>query len=309
MRVTLVETLISLIDNGEDIYLITADLGFGLFEKFIKKHPKRFINVGVCEANMIGVAAGMALRGKRVFCYSISPFSIFRPLDQIRSDLCSMNLPVTIISAGGGVSYGFEGMTHYAIEDIAITRALPNLTVMAPADPVETKMMTEATVKIHGPCYLRLGGKIEPLVYPETIRPKFGTLTCLQQGEGVAIIANGTMVKRSLEAIVLLNNNGINCGLYSLHTIKPLDSAGLQTVAKSYDILISIEEHSIINGIGTAIAEVLLDNRFCGIFLKLGLPDEYPTKFGSRDWMRDYYNLSPESIAKTIKNAMNTKDK
>lgn len=302
MRLTFIDTLIKITDRGHDIHLLTADLGFGLLEKFAERYPDRYTNVGICEANMIGVAAGMAMRGKRVFCYSIAPFIIFRTLDQIRSDLCSMKLPVTLVAAGGGVSYGMEGMTHYAIEDLAITRALPNMTVLAPADPVETRVLTEATVNINTPCYLRLGGKKEPIIYKNGHIPTFGKIECLSNKGKTAIIANGTMVLRAKKAVELLKKENIHSRLYSLHTIKPLDIEGLKRIADSCTLIVTIEEHSIINGIGTAIVEILFQHKYRGKFVKLGLPDEYANRLGSRDWLRDYYKLDPESIVSTIKN-------
>jgi len=302
MRVAFIDTLIEIADRGHDIHLLTADLGFDLLEKFAEQYPDRYTNVGVCEANMIGVAAGMAMRGKRVFCYSIAPFIIFRTLDQIRSDLCSMKLPVTLVAVGGGVSYGMEGMTHYAIEDLAITRTLPNMTMLAPADPVETRVLTEVTVNINAPCYLRLGGKKEPTIYKNGHIPTFGVIECLSNKGKIAIIANGTMVLRAKKAVELLKKEKIHCRLYSLHTIKPIDIEGLKRIADLCTLIVSIEEHSIINGIGTAIAEILFQHKYQGKFVKLGLPDEYAKRLGSRDWIRDYYKLNPESIASTIKN-------
>jgi transketolase len=300
MRVTFVDTLIELVQQGYDVHLLTADLGFGLVEPFVEQYPERFTNVGVAEANMIGIAAGMVLNGKRVYCYSISPFVIFRTLDQVRCDLCYMKLPVTLVSAGGGVSYGMEGMTHYAIEDIAITRALPEMTVLAPADPIETKVLTEATARINGPCYLRLGGKTEPAVHAPAYIPVFGRIECIKGDGDVAIIANGTMVARSQKAVELLKSHSISSRLYSLHTLKPLDRKGIEAIAMDCDTIVVVEEHSIINGIGTAVSEVLLDIGYRGKCIKLGLPDEYPRVFGDRDWIKDHYGLSPENIANTI---------
>ncbi len=304
MRVTFVETLMEITEEGHDIHLLTADLGFGLFEKFVEKYPDRFTNVGVSEANMIGVAAGMALRGKRVFCYSIAPFIIFRSLDQIRSDLCSMNLPVTLIAAGGGVSYGMEGMTHYAIEDLAIARALPNMIVLVPADPVETKVLTRKATDFKSPCYLRLAGKEELIVYKNGKSPTFGKIECLNEEGDIAIIANGTMVLRAMKAVELLSKENIFCRLYSLHTVKPMDIGGIKKIAELCKLIVTIEEHSIINGIGTAVSEILFESGYHGKFLKLGFPDEYPKRLGSRDWIRDYYKLNPENIALVVRSSL-----
>jgi transketolase len=293
-----------LIKTGHDIYVLTADLGYNLLDPLLEMYPKRFLNVGVSEANMIGIASGMAMRGKRVYCYSIAPFSIFRPLDQIRADLCAPNLPVTILSAGGGVCYGMEGMTHNAIEDLAIVRALPNMTVMVPADPVEADMLVRATVGLEGPCYLRLAAKNEPVIYPDSVRPEFGRLTCLKEDGEVAIIANGIMVGQALTAASHLQKNGINCRVYSLHTVKPLDLESVRLIASQCRCIVSVEEHSVINGCGTAIAEILLEQKYGGIFLKLAFPDKYDNVFGSASWLRARCGLDASGIVLSVQKAL-----
>lgn len=304
MRVATVTTLIELVHEGHDIFLLTADLGYNLLDSFARAFPDRFINVGVGEANMVGIAAGLAMRGKRVFCYSIAPFSIFRPLDQIRVDLCAPGLPVTILSAGGGVCYGMEGMTHNTIEDFAITRALPNMTVMVPADPVEAKMLVRATLSTKGPCYLRLAAKTEPVVYTGNIKPVFGELTCLKADGDIAIIANGVMVPQAASAALQLASDGVACRVYSLHTVKPIDEAAIRNLAQECRLIVSVEEHSLINGCGTAIAEILFEAHFSGKYIKLGLPDKYDDVMGSGSWMRSHYGLDANGIVRTIQ--MNT---
>ena len=305
MRVAVVSALIDLVRQGHDLHVLTADLGYNLLDPFACAFPDRFLNVGVCEGNMIGVASGMAMRGKRVYCYSIAPFSIFRPLDQIRVDLCAPNLPVTILSAGAGVAYGMEGMTHNAIEDLAIARALPNMTVMVPADPVEADMLVRATVSIGGPCYLRLAAKNEPVIYPDDIRPVFGKLTCLKKDGDIGIIANGIMAAQALVAAEHLRKAGINCRVYSIHTVKPIDKEAICSISSSCRCIVSVEEHSVINGCGSAIAEILLESRFEGNYLKLGIPDRFENIFGTASWLRGRFGLDAKGIAESIQTMVN----
>ena len=305
MRTTTIKTLLELIDEGHDIHLLTADLGFGLLNPFMEDYPDRFTNMGVAEANMIGVAAGMAMRGKRVYCYSMVPFLIFRALDQIRSDLCSMYLPVTLIGVGGGLFYGLEGMTHHAIEDIAITRALPGLTLFAPGDPVECHALVKETVCLDGPCYLRLGGNNDPVVHNGNQTIVAGKMAAIREEGEAAIIANGAMLPRAKIAAAMLTEEGIHCRLYSLHTLKPLDEEMIRKIATECRCIVTVEEHSLINGIGTAVAEVLFDAHYRGNFKKLGLPDEYCKQLGDREWLRDNYNLRPGDIASAIRGMVN----
>jgi transketolase len=306
MRNTVVNYLCEQADNGEDIHVLTADLGFVLFDNFRKKHPDKFTNVGVAEANMIGLAAGMAMSGKRVYCYSMIPFLIFRTLDQIRTDLCAMRLPVTLIGVGCGFTYGFEGMTHHAIEDIAVTRALPNITVLSPCDPFECSALLRQASKIQGPVFFRLGGNGDQLVYPDTtsIVPELGKMACLQNKGDAAIIATGRMVAISRQAIDVLKSKKIDCRLYSLHSIKPLDESALSLISKQCKTIVSVEEHSVIGGIGTAVADALLFYRYQGIFRKIGISDRYETVLGTGDWLRQQHNFTPGFISKVIEESI-----
>jgi transketolase len=279
-------------------------LGFRTFDPIRGKYPDRFTNVGVAEANMIGIAAGMAMRGIRVFCYSIAPFVIFRTLDQIRADLCHMQLPVILVAAGGGLHYAFEGMTHHAIEDIAIARALPGMTVLAPGDPLECEVLMKEVVNLNGPCYLRLGGNNNPLIYEQSQVPKFGEISCLQSKGNIAIIANGEMLLGAKKAMELLKKEGIICRLYSVHTLKPLDYLTIEKIARECSCIITVEEHNIINGIGTAITEILFSCGYRGKFKKLGIPDEYAVKLGSKEWIRDRYGLGYMDIVGAIKSLL-----
>jgi transketolase len=307
MRTAFVNSFLQLAECGHNIHLLTADLGFKLFDPIQKKYPDRFTNVGVAEANMIGIAAGMAMRDIKVFCYSMAPFIIFRALDQIRADLCRMQLPVIMVAAGGGLHYSLEGMTHHAIEDIAIARALPGLTVLAPGDPLECEVLVKASTNLNGPCYLRLGGNDNPVVYENSQRPRFGEISCLQSNGKVAIIANGEMLLRAKKAMELLKNDGIICRLYSIHTLKPIDHLTIEKIARECSCIVTVEEHNVINGIGTAITEILFSCGYRGKLQKFGIPDEYAKELGDKEWLRDYYGLGHEKIAFEIKRLLDDK--
>jgi transketolase len=300
MRDAFFRTFFEMAKEEPDLHLFTADLGFGVLTPYLDRFADRVTNVGVAEQNMVGLAAGMALRGMRVACYSMVPFVFFRALDQIRSDLCAMRLPVTLVGVGCGLSYGLEGMTHHAIEDLAIARALPNLTVYTPGDPVECEQLVRAALRTQGPVYLRLGGNNDPVIHREGSKPLPGQITSLADEGDLAIIAVGTMLRRCSDVQRTLAETGRKVRLYSLHTVKPLDVSGLQKIAAECEGILVVEEHSVINGAATAVAEVLMNSGYRGRFERLGLADAYATEFGDRDWMRDRAGLSSENIAEAI---------
>jgi len=313
MRTTFVNSFMEFLEDGHDIHLLTADLGFKMFDPIREKYPNRFTNVGVAESNMIGLAAGMAMRGVKVFCYSMAPFILFRTLDQIRVDLCHPQMPVILVAVGGGLHYSKEGMTHHAIEDIAIARALPGLTVMAPGDPVECKMLLEEAITLDGPCYLRLCGNDNTVIYEDSQTPTFGKISCLQPDGNVAIIANGEMLLCGKKVVDRLKKDGLMCRLYSVHTLKPFDDHTVKRIANECTTIITLEEHNLINGVGTAIAETLFSSGYQGKFRKFGIPDEYATVLGDKEWLRNYYGLGYEMIAleirKIIEDAWDSKNR
>ena len=303
MRKAVVDFLLEAADAGTPMHVLTADLGFVLFDRFREKHPDKFTNVGVAEANMVGLAAGMALSGKRVYCYSMIPFLIFRTLDQIRSDLCAMNLPVTLIGVGSGFTYGMEGMTHHAIEDIAVTRALPNMTVVSPGDTHECATLLRQTAKLAGPVFMRLGGNAEPEIcplYPNVSSARLGRFTCFEPEGTVAIIATGHMVATAHEALVSLRQLGITCRLYSAHTLKPFDVDTVKTIARECTTIVSAEEHSEIGGLGSTLADILLSNGYTGRFSKIAIKDKYESVLGAADWLRQANGLLAKDIVGAV---------
>jgi len=300
MKTAFARTLEVLAKANEDIYLLTGDLGFGVFDRFRQLYPKRFVNVGVAEANMIGVAAGLALSGKTVYCYSIIPFLVMRPLERIRVDLCYHNVKVNLVGVGGGLSYGLEGMTHHAVEDVAIMRSLPNMTVVAPGDPQEVITLIGKSVEHEGPLYVRLGRSGEPHVYDDVPALEIGKGIVIYEGSDITLIATGTMLSVAKFAAEDLMKIGLDVRLISMHTIRPLDTELVRACAIDSKAIFTVEEHSVNGGLGTAVAEVLLEFGYQGRFTKIGLPDQYCPHVGKGEYLRQQYNLTRESIVARI---------
>lgn len=301
MRNAFINTLEKEAYKNKDIILLTGDLGFTVFENFQKKIPKRFFNMGVAEANMIGVAVGLALSGKIPIVYSIAPFIALRPFEQIRNDVCLHNANVKIIGVGGGLSYTHAGPTHHIAEDLAVMRVLPNMTVIAPADPLEVKLATTYMLKKRGPVYLRLGKKGEHKVHQEKINFKIGRGIIVKKGSDVCLISCGSITYNALKAACLLDKEKISTAVVSMHTVKPLDMLLLENLIKKYKAIFTIEEHSVIGGLGGAISEFLAENlKRDLIFKRIGINDCFCLEIAEYDLLRDIYNLSPQKIAKTI---------
>lgn len=305
MRTAFIETLFELAQKDERITLIVGDLGFGVVTRFMEELPNQFVNAGVAEQNMTGLATGMALSGKIVFTYSIANFPVIRCLEQIRNDVCYHNANVKIIAVGGGMAYGSLGISHHATEDIAIMRTLPNMVVIAPNDPIEAKLATRAAVAYDGPCYLRLGRAGEPVVYKADIDFRIGKAITLREGNDLTVIATGGLLQNTLRAAETLAQQGIRVRVLSMHTVKPLDNSAVLAAAKETSTIITIEEHSIIGGLGGAVAEILSELS-CpkATLVRIGLRDGFSSEVGDQDYLRQFYGLSPEAIVKKAREAL-----
>lgn len=298
MRAAFIETLFDLARSDDRIVLITGDLGFGVVEPFAARFPHQFLNVGVAEQNMTGIAAGMALSGKVVFTYSIGNFPSLRCLEQVRNDVCYHNANVKIISVGAGLGYGALGASHHATEDIAVMRALPNMTVLSPADDIEAKMATRAVVSHPGPAYLRLGRASEPAVHAKNRGFTIGKAIQVANGDDIALIATGSMVHVCMLAARVLAVKGIQSRVLSMHTIKPLDEDAILSAANETDAIVTAEEHSKIGGLGSAVAEVLAERGTHVPFRRVALPSGFISEVGSQQYLRATYSLSAEGVAK-----------
>lgn len=311
MRTAFIKTLIKLAEKNSNIMLLVGDLGFAVVTEFAKKFPKQFVNVGVAEQNMVGIATGLTFSGKIVFTYSIANFPILRCLEQLRNDVCYHNANVISVSVGGGFSYGALGMTHHGTEDIAIMRSLPYMTTIAPGDPLETEAATEEASKGIGPVFLRLGRAGEPMVHrPDQFNWELGKAIIVRLGYDVTLISTGAMLKTTLDAAEFLAENGIDARVISMHTIKPIDENAIISAAQETGGILTIEEHSHIGGLGGAVSEILCEDVDRLVpFKKIALPSEFTKHVGSQEYLRAIYGLTVDGIVNNATTVLNNKRK
>ena len=306
MRDTFVKTLVEIAKEDKNIELVTGDLGFGVLKPFWEQLPNQFTNAGIAEQNMTTVAAGMALEGKTVFTYSIGNFPTLRCLEQIRNDCAYHNANVKIVCIGGGFVYGSLGMSHHATEDIAILRALPDVVVMAPGDLVEAQEATKAIAQYKGTCYLRLGRGGEKRIHDRIEHFQIGKAIRVHDGEKVAIFSTGAIFEEVQGAYDLLNRQGISPAVYTFPTVKPIDKDVICACAKDFDLIVTCEEHNIVGGFGSAVAEVMAEMPAKRAYLmRIGMQDMYATKVGSQAYLREQYGMSAKQIAEKIVKALN----
>lgn len=297
MRKAFLETLCSLAEKDERIWLLCGDLGFSVLEPFIENFPDRFINAGVAEQNMAGVATGLAMSGKIVFIYSIANFPVMRCFEQIRNDICYHKANVKIVTVGGGFAYGSAGYTHHGVEDMGVMRLLPNMTVIAPADPVETKLATRSLIEHEGPCYLRLGKAQESVVHKTTPHFRLGKAILIQEGCDVTIVSTGAVLKMVIDAAEELLQQNCSVQVISMHTLHPLDSETILQSAQKTGRIVTVEEHSL-GGLGTAVAEVLAGIK-CK-FVPLRLKQSPAVTAGNQEALRTLGGLSITRIIDTV---------
>jgi transketolase len=302
MRNTFLNTLFEIARQDRRIVFITGDLGFGVVEPFMAELPDQFVNAGVAEQNMTGMAAGMALSGRIVFTYSIANFPTLRCLEQIRNDVCYHQANVKVVSVGGGFAYGSMGATHFATEDLGVMRMLPGLTIVAPGDPVETRHATRAVIDHAGPCFLRLGKAGEPIVHSDPIQFELGKAIRVREGQDATIISTGGLLHTAVSAAEALGKEGLRVRVLSMHTLKPLDEQAVLAAARETSAVFTLEEHSILGGLGGAVAEVLAE--FDGLrapFRRLGIPSHFAPRVGSQEYLLAEHGLSAPQVADTIR--------
>ncbi len=288
--------------KDENTIIMTADLSRGLgLEKFRENCPDQFFNVGIAEQNMIGIAAGMSRVGLNIFTVSYSTFLTSRCLDQIRVNLGHMTFPIKLIARTSGFQEGFLGSTHYGIEDIALMRAIPNMTIVEPADALESVKIAEAALTYQKPMYIRLSGRANiPAVYREDYDFSFGKAVVMREGSDVTIFTMGTMTAPSIKAAEMLAEKNISAAVVNVHTIKPLDAETVNKYSVSRKLIISVEEHGIIGGLGSAIADHNSEKQSSPPQLKIGVPDAY-CKTGSYEYLLNKYGLTAEKICARIR--------
>lgn len=301
MRNIFVNTLFDLCKNDKNTFLLTGDLGFGVLTKFWETYPDQFINAGISEQNMTSVAAGMALEGKRVFTYSIANFPTLRCLEQIRNDVAYHDTNVKIVSIGAGFAYGGLGMSHHATEDLAVIRAIPNMIVFSPADPLEAAAVTKAAYSLNSPCYIRLGKGGEENIHSGIFDFEIGKALKIADGEDVCIFATGSITSETIKAVKILNQKGITTALYTFPTIKPIDEETISICTEKYKVIVTVEEHNIIGGFGGAVAEVMASLPKRRAFLmRIGLQDTFSSVVGTQDYLRNFYKMSYDKIVQRI---------
>ena len=305
MRDAFVRAIEQLADANPRVMLVTGDLGFGVLTPFAAKRPKQFLNVGVAEQNMTGLATGLALEGRVVFTYSIANFPTLRPLEFIRNDALYHEANVNVVAVGGGFSYGALGISHHATEDIAIMRALPGITVVAPCDEWEAGQAVPALAALPGTTYLRLDRV--GAVSTQKLGEKFviGRARTVREGADMTLIVTGGMFDVVLKAVAELATTGISCRVVSMHTIKPLDVAAVVAAARETGGIVTVEEHSVDGGLGGAVAECCLEQGAAPrVFRRIGLRGGFSSIVGTQEYMRAAYGLDAQSVAAVVREAV-----
>ena len=299
MRNAFAEEMTRLAETDKRVVVLSGDIGNKLFDKLKAVDEKRFYNCGIAEANMMGVAAGMALSGLRPFVYTITPFTTTRCFEQIRVDVCYHHAPVVIVGTGSGLSYSELGPTHHSLEDMAILRTLPGMRVLAPCDSSELRQALHAVLKDDSPTYIRIGKKGEADIHKSLPDLKLGKVLIIRPGTDVALMCAGNMMAETLKAADLLAVRGITAEVVSFHTVKPLDSEYLHQAGSRFKLLVTVEEHSRIGGFGSAVAEWRMANSNQVAQLGFGTDDIFMHEVGSQAYARKKFGLTAENIAAT----------
>jgi transketolase len=302
MRKTCLDMVYALAKEDKRIFFVGSDLGVGTLDQFKKEIPERFLMEGISEANMIGISAGLALEGKIVYANTIATFITRRSYEQVALDVCLHNVPVRLIGNGGGLVYAPLGPTHEAIEDIAIMRALPRMTIVAVADAEEMRRLMPLTVDYPGPIYIRLGKGGDPIVSNDRQPFQIGKALLMREGHDALIVATGITLKPTLEAATALAERGIEAAVLHMHTIKPLDVEAIREYADPVSVIVTVEEHSIIGGLGSAVAETLAETNFktAKRFKRIGIPDVFPNKYGSQNSLMAGFGITAENVVTNV---------
>jgi len=305
VRDAFVRTVHDLAARDPRVLLMTGDLGFGVLTEFARERPAQYLNVGVAEQNLAGIACGAALSGHLVFMYSIGNFPTLRCLEQVRNDICYHDANVKIVAVGGGFSYGALGMSHHATEDIAIMRALPGMTVLCPGDVREAAEATAIAYRTPGPCYLRLDKSAAPDVPGAETRIAIGRPRRLRAGSRVAILGVGGVLEDALEAAAVLDRDGVSCGVYSVHTIKPLDTGAIAAIVADASIVVTVEEHAIDGGLGSVVLEACAAaSIWPARLIRFAMKNTFSSVVGSQKYLRARYGLSSAALVQGIRDAM-----
>ena len=300
MRKAFANSLLEIMDHEKeknDTYLITGDLGFSVFEPIRERHPDRFVNAGVSEQNMIGVSAGLALTRKKVFVYSIIPFLLYRPFEQVRNDICYHNLPVRLVGVGAGLTYPDAGSTHLPFEDLKVADAIPNLTILSPSDPTEVEIFMKQMEILNEPVYMRLAKNEPKIEHGKHNSIKIGRALELREGNKILIVSTGIMTRVAMELADMLDKEKGSIGVLEIHTLKPFDYSAIISAAEGKRLIVTIEDSTgaLFDKVASSVTGMDLK------IIKFSLPDEFVHTSGSRDYLLDRYGLTARKMYEKIK--------
>lgn len=301
MRTGIITEIHELMQKNGDIYFLTGDLGYNTVEDIERDFPQRFINAGVAEQNLIGIASGLALSGKKVYVYSIIPFLTMRCYEQIRNDICHHDLDVTLVGVGAGLAYGILSNTHFALEDIAILRPLPNITIFSPADEIEAVAGIKYLASYQHPTYIRIGLREEATINDKNYKFHFGKASVIKRGSDISIFTTGSITEEVIKASKLLETTKkIVPTIINIHTIKPIDRDFILKEAKEAEVIFTIEEHGKIGGLGSAVSEIISESSYPKRVIKIGVDDVSLKFVGTRSYLRKTLGLDANGIYKKI---------
>lgn len=307
MRKTFIDTLTELSRKNDKILCVIGDTGYSVFEEYEREFKERFINVGIAEQNFISFGAGLSAMGMKPYLYNVVSFMVYRAYEQIELDIAYQENPVVLVGVGGGHSYGTAGPTHHGYFDIALMRQLPNMTVVCPADPVEMKKIMILSETYDKPMYIRIGRSVDPIIHSDDFDLEIGKGIKVRNGKDAVIFTTGKMLEIGLEACRLLEEEGIDIALYSMHTIKPIDKELINKCSEMYPYLFTIEEHSVHGGLGTAVGEEILSNgnEKHAKLVKFGFPDSFAPVTGTREYLNSLYGLDAAKLSNQIYGILN----
>lgn len=303
MRTAYLDTLYDLAGKDGRVYALISDNGAIVYDRYRRDFPDQYLNLGISEANMLGMAAGMASCGKIPFAYTIGAFLAYRAYEFIRNDICLQNQNVKIVGTGAGEVYSALGPTHHSTEDLGGLRALPNLTILCPASPVEVKKAAIAAYEYDGPVYLRLGTNKEPEIYGKEYLFEIGKGVVVRDGCDITLVGTGSILKDILEAADLLEEEGIHVRVINIHTIKPLDREIILQAAEETGRMITIEDHNIIGGLGSAVAEIIAESGKGVLFERMGLKG-FSSGYGSYGEVKEKNGIGIRQICRRVKNLL-----
>ena len=301
MRTAFIETLIQLAKKDDTVFLITPDMGYSVLEKFRDEFPNQFLNSGIAEQNTISVAAGLASSGYTVFVYSIIPFVTMRCFEQVRLDLAYNNTNVKLVGIGAGLTYGSLGASHHAIEDIAIMRSIPNMTVLCPGDPIETRELVKRSYEKNGPVYIRLGKNGEANIHDANTRIEIGKSIEITQGTDFALITTSNTLELGKQWTDEWKNENLSVSLISMPSIKPFDNSKINELLSKQIPIMTLEEHNLIGGLGSAVAEIVATSGKSIPFKRIGINDVFSHYVGSHNYQRKMINFNEKPSVDFLK--------